>query len=228
MNLPLILLGSVVTLLTIVTTIVFIIAGGFRRKPANIKVLVASGVMGLLLIALGVLPWQVLRVAGIVVLSFGGLAVFLFIRLRRYGREKLREEVLMVREYMRTDHVKTVLRFFIRIGAVIGVILLFDMIGLSVFLFFRGIWTIQSFIELLALLLLLEGVLIGALGAFMFYGYSEYRLMGQAALWPSLAGDQAKGWSKRRLSQQKWGGAMLVAGVLLVALGLLVSFLTSL
>ena len=67
----------------------------------------------------------------------------------------------------------------------------------------------------------------GVLGAFIFYGYSEYRLRGQAALWPSLASDQVTKWRERRLSQQELGLAMIVAGVLLILLFILVSLLAS-
>ena len=114
-----------------------------------------------------------------------------------------------------------------RVGIVVGVILLFDVIGLWFFVFSQGLWNLPKFIELLAILLLLEGSLISTVGAFMFYGYSEHRLMGQGALWPTLASDQARKWRERRLSQQKWGIAMLIAGVLLILLFLLVSFSTS-
>jgi len=132
-----------------------------------------------------------------------------------------------LREYIRREHIKPVLRFLMRLGIVVGVILLFDVIGLWFFLFSQGLWNLSRFVELLAILLLFEGSVIGVVGAFMFYGYSEYRLMRQAALWPTLAGDQARGWRERRLSQQKWGIAMLITGVLLILLFLLVSFSTS-
>jgi hypothetical protein len=134
---------------------------------------------------------------------------------------------IKVREYVRREHIKPVLRFLMRVGIVVGVILLFDVMSLWFFLFSQGLWNLPRFIELLAILLLLEGSLIGAVGAFMFYGYSEYRLMRQAALWPTLASDQARRWRERRLSQQKWGIAMLITGVLLILLFLLVSFSTS-
>jgi len=203
----------------------FGIAGVLRRKPVNIKVLVASSITGLLMITLGILPWGI-AVVGVVVLAIGVLAFSLYIWSPSYDEEKLREEVLKVREYIRREHIKPVLRFLIRIGIVVGVILLFDVIGLWFFLFSQEQWNLLSFIEPLALLLLSEGSLIGAVGGFMFYGYSEYRLRGQAALWPTLASDQAQRWRERRMSQQKWGIAMLIAGVLLILLGLLVSFLT--
>lgn len=228
LNLPLILLGSVLMLLTIVIAIVFMIAGVLRRSPVNIKAFIASGIVGLLMIALGVLPWGIAEVVGIVVLLAGGFALVFSIWLRRYRGGGLREEMLKVREFIRREHIKPVLLFLIRIGKVIGIILLLDVIGLWVFLLSQGLWSVPSFIQLLVILLLLEGVLIGAFGAFMFYGYSEYRLRGQAALWPSLARDQVKKWGERRLSQQKWGVAMLIVGFLLVFLGLLVSFSTSL
>ena len=134
---------------------------------------------------------------------------------------------MKVREYIRREHIRSALRFLIRIVRVVGVILLLNVIGLGVLLFSRGQWNLISFIELLTMLLLLEGALIGAGGAFMFHGYSEYRLRGQAALWPTLASDQVRRWRERRLSQQKWGIAMVIAGVLLILLGLLIGFLTS-
>ena len=133
-----------------------------------------------------------------------------------------------VREYIRREHIRPVLRFLIRILMIVGVILILNVIGLCFFLFFRGYWNLLSFSGLLTILLLLEGSLIGAAGAFMFFGYSEYALFRQAAINPAIARDQVQNWRERRLSQQKWGVAMLIAGVLLIFLGLLVSFLTSL
>jgi len=203
------------------------IAGVLRRSPANIKALIASGIIGLLMIALGVLPWGIAEVVGLVALAAGGFAFFFLVWLPSCKEGKLRKEVFKVRQYLRREYVKPVLRFLTRIGTVIGAILLCDVIGLWVFLFSQGQWNLPSFTELLTLLLLLEGSVIGAVGGFMFYGYSEYRLMGQAALWPTLASDQVRRWRERRLSQQKWSIAMLIAGVLLILLGLLVSFLTS-
>lgn len=131
-------------------------------------------------------------------------------------------------EYIRREHIRPVLRFLIRIGIVVGVILLFDVIGLWVFLFSGGQTCLLSFTELLTILLLLEGSLIGVAGAFMFVGYSEYRIARQGAINPAIVGDQRQRWRERRLSQQKWGMAMLIAGVLLILLGLLVSLSTSL
>lgn len=133
-----------------------------------------------------------------------------------------------VREYIRIEHVGPVLRFLIRIVIVVGVVLLLDAIGLWVFLVSSGQWNLLSFIELLTILLLFEGSLVGAAGAFMFMGYSEYTTARQGAINPFIAREQVKNWGKRRLSQQKWGVAMLIAGVLLIFLGLLVSLLTSL
>lgn len=133
-----------------------------------------------------------------------------------------------MREYLRRAYIKPVLRFFLRIGMVVGIILLFDVIGVWFFLFSKGQWDLASFLELLTILLLLEGAFTGAGGALMFYGYSEYRVAREAAINPAIAGDQVRRWRERRLSQQKWGLAMVVAGVLLIFLGLLVSFLTSL
>lgn len=133
-----------------------------------------------------------------------------------------------VKEYIRREHIRPVLRFLIRIVIAIGVILLFDMIGLYFFILSRGLWNSLSFLELLTILLLLEGSLIGVAGAFMFVGYSEYRIASQGAINPAIIADQRQRWKERRLSQQKWGFAMLIAGAILVLLGLLVSFSTSL
>lgn len=135
---------------------------------------------------------------------------------------------ITMREYARREHIGPVLRFLIRIGIVVGVILLFDVVGLWFFLFSGGQEYLLSFTELLTILLLVEGSLIGVAGAFMFVGYSEYRIAGQGAINPAIVGDQRQRWRERRLSQQKWGRAMLIAGVLLILLALLVSFLTSL
>lgn len=226
LNIPLMLLGSVSVLITIMMAITLMIAGDLK-KPANVKLLTASGIIGLLMIALSVLPWGI-AVVGVVVLAVGGLAFFLLIWLPRYGERKLSKEVFEVRRYVKREYIKPVLRFLARVGIVSGTILLLDVIGLWAFLFSQRPWDPLIFTELLILLLLGEGSIIGGLGAFMFYGYSEYRLMGQAALWPSFAGEQTRGWRERRLSQQKWGIAMLIAGILLIFLGLLVGSLASL
>lgn len=219
----LIFFGSILVLMTILTFIVFMIAGGFRRSLVNIRVLIASGITGFAMLGLGVASmiygFFLLRFAFMILapIIFWGLAILC---VRMFQGVK-------VREYIRREHAKPVLRFLIRIGIVSGAILLVDVIGLLFFLFSQGLWNLLSFIELLTLLLLLEGTFIGAAGAFMFYGYSEYGLMRHAALWPTLAGDQARRWKERRLSQQKWGFALLIAGFLLIFLGLLVSFFTS-
>ncbi len=220
---PLIVLGSMLVLVTILIFIVFMIAGGFRRSLVDIRVLIVSGTTGLVMLGLGVASMIygsfLLHFAFMILtpLIFLGLAILC---VRMFQGVK-------VREYIRREHAKPVLRFLLRIGMVSGAILLVDVIGLWVFLFSQGLWKLPSFLELLTLLLLLEGTLIGAAGAFMFYGYSEYGLMRQAALWPTLAGDQARRWKDRRVSQQKWGIAMLIAGFLLIVLGLLVSFFGS-
>lgn len=226
-NILLILLGSMLIFITIMIVIAFMIAGGFRKSLVNIKVLIASAIIGLLMIALGVLPWGIALVVGIVGLAVGGFAFFFFVWLPSYKEGRLREEVPEVRKYIRREHIKPSLRFLLRVVIVSGAILLFDVIGLWFFLFVRGQWNLVGFIEFLTLLLLLEGSLVGAGGAFIFYGFSEYRLMRQAALWPTLADDQVRKWRERRLSQQKWGIAMLIAGILLIFLGLLVSVLAS-
>ena len=135
---------------------------------------------------------------------------------------------MKVREYIRREHIRPVLRFLIRIVLVVGVILIFDVIGVLVFLLCSGQWNLLSFIELLQIVLLAEGALIGAAGAFLFFGYSEFMIARQAAINPAVARDQVQRWRERRLSQQKWGIAMLIAGVLLIFLFLLLGFLTSL
>lgn len=104
-----------------------------------------------------------------------------------------------VREYFWREHVKPVLRFLTRIILLVGVILLSSVIGLSFFLFSKGQWNLLGFIELLIILLLLEGCVIGLVGGGLaFFGYIEY-----------------------------WGAATMIAGVLLIFLGLLVSLWTS-
>lgn len=119
-------------------------------------------------------------------------------------------------------------RLLIRVAAIVGAILAGDTMGLWTYLWFQGRARLLEFTYLLTILLLLEGALLGAAGCFLFFGYSEFALRGQAALWPSLAGDQLRGWRERRLAQQKWGFAMVIVGVLLILLGLLVSLMTTL
>ncbi len=96
--------------------------------------------------------------------------------------------------------------------------------GLWFFLFYKGQWNPATFTQMLTILLLLEGSLIGAAGAFMFFGYSEARIFSQAAINPIIARDQATRWRERRLSQQKLGITMLITGALLILLFLLVGF----
>lgn len=219
----LIVLGSVLVLLTILIFIVFMIAGGFRRSLANVRVLIASGIIGLVMLGLGMAS----QIYGAFLLHFAFMILTPLIFLGLAILCVRMFQGVKVSEYIRREHAKPILRFLLRIGIVSGTILLVDAIGLSLFLFSQGLWTLPSFLELLTLLLLLEGTLIGAAGAFMFYGYSEYGLMRQAALWPTLASEQARRWKERRLSQQKWGFAMLIAGFLLIFLGLSVSFFAS-
>ena len=130
-----------------------------------------------------------------------------------------------MREYFKREHVGPLLRFLRTVAIVVGAILVIDVIGLWVFLLSKGQWTLPSFIESLTILLLLEGALIGAIGGFMYVGYGEYGVVGQAAINPAIAREQLRGWRERRLSQQKWGVAMLIVGVTLIFLGLLVSSL---
>lgn len=134
---------------------------------------------------------------------------------------------IIMKNHLRKEHIKPFLLFLVCTGIAVVVLLLVDVIGLWGFLLFTGQWSLPKFAEYLAILLLLEGSIVGVLGAFIFYGYSEYRLRGQAALWPSLASDQVTKWRERRLSQQELGLAMIVAGVLLILLFILVSLLAS-
>lgn len=97
---------------------------------------------------------------------------------------------MKVREYIRREHVKPALHFLIRIMMIVGAILLLNVIGLWIFLLSRGEGNPSSFIELLTILLLLEGALIGAAGGFMFYGYSEHGIFRQHAIDPAIVSDQ--------------------------------------
>ncbi len=133
-----------------------------------------------------------------------------------------------VREYIRREYIRPVISFLVRIVIIVGVILLLNVICLWVLLFSSGQAYVLSFSEFLTVLLLLEGSLIGGAGGFMFLGYSEYRIARMHAINPAIAGDQRQRWKERRLSQQKWGLRILIAGVFLILLGLLVSYLTSL
>jgi hypothetical protein len=130
-------------------------------------------------------------------------------------------------DHFKREYAKSVIQYLFRITLVIIVILTLDAIGLSGFLVSKGQFSLSKFNETLTILLLLEGTLIGAGGAFMFLGYSEVRVAGQAALNPAVASDQVNKWRERRLSQQKWGVPVLIAGLLLFLLGLLMSFLGS-
>lgn len=223
----LILLGSALLLLTIMIILLLMIAGVLRNSPVNVKVLIASGVTGLLTIFLGFSPWGI-AVIGLACLVAGGSAVLIFVWLRPYVGKDSRKEQPQIRIGVSREQIKPLLRFLKRMTMFAGIILLVDVIGLWSYLSYQGLWDLLSFTELLALLLLFEGALCGGIGGFMFLGFSEYRLMRQAALWPTLAGEQARGWKKRRLSQQKWGASMVTLGVSLILIGLLVSFLTSL
>jgi hypothetical protein len=133
-----------------------------------------------------------------------------------------------VKEYLRREFVRPVLRFLVRIVMVDLAILVLSVIGLWVFLSTEGQASLLNLAGPLAILLLLEGSLVGFAGALVFFGFSEYGVFRQAALNPAIARDQIQGWKERRLSQQKWGIAMLLAGVLLIFLGLAVSVFTSL
>lgn len=83
---------------------------------------------------------------------------------------------MKMKEYFKRAHVRPVLRFLRRVGIVVAVILLLDVIGLWVFLFSGGQEYLLGFTEFLTIILLVEGSLIGVAGAFMFVGYSEYRI----------------------------------------------------
>lgn len=126
----------------------------------------------------------------------------------------------------RRDSIKSFLRFLVRIGLLVCAVMIIDAIGLWLFITLTGHRSLFYFSELLALLLLLEGAFVGVAGGFMFLGYSEYRIARQHAINPVIVGDQRQKWKERRLSQQKWGFAMLVAGMLMIFLALLISYLT--
>jgi len=133
-----------------------------------------------------------------------------------------------VRKYIKREYIGPVIRFLIRTITVVVAILLMNVIGLGAFLLFSGQLHALNFSESLFILLVLEGALIGGAGGFMFIGLSESGIVRQAAINPAIASDQRQRWRERRLSQEKWGMAMLIAGVLLILLGLSISFLTSL
>lgn len=224
LGIPLILFGSVVVSLTIVTVVLFRIAGDFEG-PVNVKVLIALGATGVVMLGLGIASLFygifLLRYAFTILMPilFLGL-VFLSMRIFKGAK---------VSEYLRREYVKPVLRFLvgtgIRTGIITGVILLVDVIGLWVFLYSRGQWSHVSFVGPLTLLLLLEGPLISTGGTFVFLGYGEYRLRGPVTLRPTLANNRIGRWRERRLLQPKWGVAILIAGVILIFLGFLMGFL---
>ena len=212
----LMILGIVLILITAMIGGLFIIAG-LRRSFEDLKELLVSAVIGLLLIVLGALPLENAVIVGSAAVAVGGFAFFFLLAKGKFGG------MPNVRMYISREYAKPVLRFLIRIGAVAGAILLADVIGLSIFLTYLGQWDISNLTQLLTILLLLEGALLGAAGGFMFLGYSEYGLLGQAAINPALAREQRDKWKDRRVSQQKWGIAMLIIGTMLIFLGLLVS-----
>ena len=223
------LLGAVLVLMTIATAALLMIAGILRRNPATLKVLAGSGIAGLLLIVVGFLPWGLASVVGVVLLVIAGAFAFLFLVGRpRYRTWRPRKDLLTAKGYVRREHVTPILRLLLRTGMVVGALFLLNVLGLSVVLLSRGAWMLSKLTELLTILLLLEGCLVGAGGAFMFFGYSEYGVARQGAINPAIASDQRRGWNERRLSQQKWGIGMIVAGILLLFLGFLVSTWTSL
>jgi len=133
-----------------------------------------------------------------------------------------------VKEYFKREYVGPVLRFLMRIMTVVAAVLLLDIVGSVIFLFYRGQLTSAALTDLLTILLLLEGSVIGAAGGFIFYGYSEYAIARQGGINPAIAREQLQQWKERRLSQQAWGVAMVIAGLLLILLGLLAGSLTSL
>ena len=222
LNLLLVLLGSVLILVTIMITIVFVLAGGLRRSLQYLKIPLISGTVGFLMIVLGLLPWTAAAAVGMIVVAMG--AFFLIWSAHRQ-RRGLRGQIPNVRAYLSVRHVKPALRFFKRMGIILAIILIADVLGLWGFLQAQGAWNLLSFSRQLPLLLLLEGALIGAAGGFMFLGYSEYRISEQGAINPAIAADQRAGWKERRLSQQKWGTSLLIAGVLLITLGLVLDYL---
>ncbi len=131
-----------------------------------------------------------------------------------------------MKEYIRKEHIGPVLRFFTKILIAVGVILLLDTLGLWVLFFFSGQWDPSHFVELAEILLLLEGSLMGAAGGFMYIGYSEYRIGRQHAINPAIIADQRQRWKERRLSQHKWGLALLIAGSILILIFFLVGLST--
>lgn len=220
LSFPLILLGSVLIVMTIVILILFMITGEFR-SPVSVKVLIASGTTGVVMLGLGevgmiygfFLPRFVLTIL-VPVLYWG--PIILCMRLM---------DGLKVGKYIRSEYIKPFLRFLIGTGIIAGAIFLFDVVGLWVFLYSIGQSNQGNFRGVLTLLLLLEGPLICVGAVARARSYGEYRLSGQATMWPALASYQAKRWRERRLSQPKRVVAMLIAGGLLTFLGLLVGFL---
>ncbi|MGD8506227.1 MAG: hypothetical protein PVF15_06135 [Candidatus Bathyarchaeota archaeon] len=128
-------------------------------------------------------------------------------------------------EYIKREYFKPVFHLLVRATAFAVVILLLNVIGLGFFLHFGGQGFPFNFIELLVILLLAEGSLIGLAGGLMFFGYSEYRIATQGAINPAIVADQRQRWKERRLSQQKWGVRMLIVSVILIILSLLISAL---
>ncbi|UCG45725.1 MAG: hypothetical protein JSV58_02825 [Candidatus Bathyarchaeota archaeon] len=223
----LILLGSALLLLTIVLIILLAVGGALGRSSVNAQVLIVSGILAILVIAIGTLPGEGV-VIGLLFLTVGGLGVLGLVWIRYYWRADLTREPRHKGVGVSRNLVKPLLRFLRRIIVFAGLVVSVDVVGLWIFLSYQGSWDLISFIELLTLLLLFEGALCGGIGGFMFLGFSEYRLVSQAALWPTLAGEQARGWKERRLSQQKWGAGLVMLGVSLILIGLLVSWLASL
>lgn len=211
----LILLGSVLLFIVAMLFVVLMIAGSLKR---SVDILVASGSIGLSMVALGVLA----RMTGDAVLLI--LIPLILLSLAILYRPVFNAR--KVRQYFSREQLKPLLIHLRRAALIVAVMIVLDVVGLGLFLFSKGNLDLLHFLGLLTILLLLEGSLIGVAGALSFVGYSEYRISG--SINPAVIADQRQRWRERRLSQQKWGTTMLIAGALLICLGLLVSMLTPL
>lgn len=121
---------------------------------------------------------------------------------------------------------KSVVRLLQTTGKVTGIVLVLDVIGISIFQLYHGKWSLLTLLYALPWILMIEGAVVGVIGSLMYIGYSEYRLMGQAAINPQIARESSRGWDKRRLSQREFGIVIMVVGLVLFLAGfLLASFL---
>ena len=116
---------------------------------------------------------------------------------------------------------KVLFRLLAFVGKAIGIILLANVIGVSILqLIFLEQWDPIALLYLLPLILMSEGAIIALAGILSYSGYSEYRLMRQAAINPQIARDSLRGWYKRRMSQRDWGIKVIIVGLLLFFIGL--------